>query len=252
MTASAPIRLAADNPGPYTGAGNNTWLLDGAEPMLIDAGVGAESHLDALAASLAGRPLARLFVTHAHSDHISGAAAIRARWPGVVCLKMPRADETSWTPVHDGDALTAGGRRLTALHTPGHAVDHVCLWDAEARELFSGDMALSGSTVVIPAGRGGNLNAYLRSLAAIVALDPVRLYPGHGPIIENPSTLIAQYVEHRRRRESQILGFVREGLAEPEPIVDRMYPGLDPALRSAALMTVAAHLEKLREDGRLE
>src|SRR4051812_19014685 len=126
-----PIPLHAFNPGPITGAGNWTWLLRGQVTTLIDAGTGDARHLEGLAGALDGSPLAQIVVTHGHPDHASGAAAIAARWPAARFYKMPWPAydarwPVTWHPIADGDRLAAGDEWLTAVHTPGHAPDHVC------------------------------------------------------------------------------------------------------------------------------
>ena len=251
MRETAPQPIAAGNPGPMTGPGNTTWLLDGAEPTLIDAGVGAASHIDAIAHALGERALTRVIVTHGHADHASGVPALRARWPAIVAHKwIADGESAGWAPLHDLELLRAGDRTLEAIYTPGHAIDHVCLWDPAARDVFTGDLLVLGSTVMIPAGRGGNLRDYLASLARIDALDATRALPGHGAIIEQPRALIADYIAHRQMREQQVLDALAAGVTDVDAIVARIYPNLDQALKSAARMTVEAHLQKIREDGR--
>ncbi len=133
--------LFARNPGTLTGPGNNTYLIDGAEPTLIDAGVGHPDHLNDLAIALGGRALHRVLVTHGHPDHASGVPAIRTRWPGVAVHKCPASGEADdWLPLRDNDVIRAGDQELTVIYTPGHAIDHVCFWQPESRELFCGDM----------------------------------------------------------------------------------------------------------------
>lgn len=247
---SDPVLLHAGNPSPLTGLGNNTWLIDGARPALIDAGVGAPGHLDAISEALGDRPLALVLVTHGHADHASGVPALRGRWPRLDVFKWPQPGEQGSHPLSDGQTLRAGDGELIVLHTPGHAVDHVCFWNRQTRHLFAGDMVVAGTTVMIPAGRGGNLREYLGSLRRLKALDASRIYPGHGPVIDRPSNIIDEYLAHRDLRERQILACLRDGLTDPDLMVDRIYAGLDDNLRQAARLTVEAHLEKLREDGR--
>lgn len=234
-----------------TGAGNNTWLLDGAEPALIDAGVGAPGHVDDIARALGGRALARLFVTHGHLDHASGAPALVERWRALACHKWPGASDApgAWQPLADGERLQAGDRRLEVMHTPGHAPDHVVFWDQDAGDLYAGDMVQFGTTVAIQPHLGGNLRQYLHSLERLAALGIRRILPGHGPIIERPGDLIAGYLEHRRLRDRQVRECLAQGLTDQDAMVARIYPGLAPALRPAARATVDAHLEMIREDG---
>jgi glyoxylase-like metal-dependent hydrolase (beta-lactamase superfamily II) len=241
----------AANPGPLTGSGNNTWLLDGEVPALVDAGVGAADHVDELAGALGHRPLGRVLVTHGHPDHASGVPALRARWPSIEAWKWPAAGESGWLTLADGQRLRAGDRDLTVIHTPGHASDHVCFFDELSGDLYAGDMVVQGTTVMIPAGRGGNLRAYLASLDRIASLKPIRILPGHGPIIGRPLELIAQYLEHRRQREKQVLACLGDGVTDLDAMVARIYPDLHETLRPAARLTVQAHLEKLRQDGKL-
>jgi glyoxylase-like metal-dependent hydrolase (beta-lactamase superfamily II) len=245
----SPILIPAGNPGAMTGSGNNTWLLMGAEPALIDAGVGAPPHVEAIARALEGRELSRVLVTHGHADHASGAPALKARWPNAGLAKFAPSDGLPWRALADGDRITAGDSLLTVIHTPGHALDHVCFWNPDTRELFAGDMLSLGTTIMIPAGRGGGLRAYITSLERLAALAPARVYPGHGLVIEEPVELIAEYLAHRRMREEQVRQCLAEGLIDAGAIVERLYPGLPAGLIAAARATIEAHIEKLREDG---
>jgi glyoxylase-like metal-dependent hydrolase (beta-lactamase superfamily II) len=246
-----PVLVSAENPGPMTGAGNNTWLIDGAVPTLIDAGVGMTGHVASIARLLASRALVRVLVTHGHPDHASGIPALRTSWSSLEACKFLLHGESGWRALVDGEAVQAGDRTLTVVHTPGHAADHVCFWDADRGDLFAGDMVLADTTVMIPAGRGGNLRQYLQSLEKLAALKPGRIYPGHGSVISDPLAVISRYLEHRKAREEQILDCLASGLAQIDEIVDRMYPNVPDPLRRAATLTVEAHLEKLRDDGRI-
>jgi glyoxylase-like metal-dependent hydrolase (beta-lactamase superfamily II) len=249
------IAVHAFNPGQMTGEGNWTWLIPGRVPTLVDAGVGDRRHLDALAAALDGDELAQVIVTHGHPDHASGAAAIAKRMPGARFLKMPwpeRDDRwgVSWTPIAAGDTIAAGDASISAVHTPGHAPDHLCLWQEETRTVFGGDLAITGTTVYVPPAPLGDLADYLASLERVLALNPLRILPAHGAVIDNPTALLRSYLAHRRKRESEIIEAVRVGDRRIETIVGRVYEGLTDELLARARETVAAHLQKLEREGR--
>ena len=231
-----PTLLHARNPGPFTGEGNWTYLIPGDRAVLIDAGVGNGAHLDAIAAATPSGP-ADVVVTHAHDDHAAGAPAIRARWPLAVFSKFPwpeRDRDVPWQPLADGAIVTTGAGSLEVLHTPGHSPDHIALWHADSRTLFVGDLLVLGTTVFIPASGGGNLADYLRSLERLKALVPEKAWPAHGSVIEDPVALIDRYLEHRRKREDQVMAALADGLSTVEAITDRIYVNLAPALTPMA------------------
>ena len=245
-----PKFLHAANPGPMTGEGNWTYLIGDRAPVLIDAGVGNASHLDALAAA-APRGPSLVLVTHAHSDHVSGAPAIQARWPRAEFTKYPwaiRDPDVGWKPLADGAVVETEEGPLAVLHTPGHAPDHLTLWHAESRTLFVGDMLVQGSSVVIPASHGGSLVAYLASLERMLQLNPARALPAHGPVIDDPAALIHRYVEHRAERETQVLDALAAGEFSVESITGTIYPSLIDALVPMAHESVLAHLQKLESE----
>jgi len=250
-----PIAIHAHNPGPMTGDGNWTWLLPGRLPTLIDAGTGDPRHLDGVVAALGGAPLAQVLVTHAHGDHAAGATALAARLPGVRFRKMPWPWRDGkwpvpWDPIVAGEVISAGDGTLVAVHTPGHAPDHLCFWDPEARALFCGDLAQRGTTVWIPFELRGDLSDYLESLERVLRLDPARLLPAHGPIIDEPDTLLRRYIGHRLARERQIVDAMRAGSATADDITARVYQALSESLWPMAKQGVLAHLVKLEREGR--
>jgi len=241
-----PHLLYANNASEWTGpTGNNTYLLPGRPAILIDAGVGETAHLDAIEAVLAGAPLGLVLITHGHVDHVAGAPALARRFPGVV-IRGGGAGQ----PFVDDEVISGGGTTFRAFHTPGHAPDHFCFLDEQTREMYCGDLARIGGTVVIPASRGGNLRQYLESLARVRKVEPARLLPAHGPVIEDPLQLIDEYVAHRAARERQIKAALSAGCTSVDGLVARIYPGLSSALVPAAAETVRAHLAKLAEEER--
>jgi glyoxylase-like metal-dependent hydrolase (beta-lactamase superfamily II) len=238
-----------------TGDGNTTWLILGHMPTLIDAGTGERQHLEALARALGGARLAQVLVTHSHVDHASGAAAIAARMPHVRFLKMPWPEHDAawpvrWQPLTDGEMIAAGNSFLTAIHTPGHSPDHLCFWHQDGRQLFCGDLAWKGSTVVIPSSEGGDVAAYLESLERIMRLEPAAMLPAHGDVIDRPMELLREYIEHRMLREQQVIAALRSGVTAPDDMVSRIYPTLGEALVPMARESVLAHLLKLEREGK--
>jgi len=239
-----------------TGDGNWTWLCPGRVPTLVDAGTGLPEHLDAVAHALDGAGLAQVLVTHAHTDHASGAGALAARFPGVRFRKMPwpgRDDRwpVSWDPIVPDELVQAGDSLLRAVHTPGHAPDHLCFWHEETRRLLCGDLAQRTNTIYIPANLRGDLIDYMASLERVRALRPAQLLPAHGPVIDDPEVLLQRYVNHRRHRERQVIDALRDGLTNPPAIVARVYPSLSGELVKLAEEGVLAHLIKLVRDGRV-
>jgi ribonuclease/clavin/mitogillin len=239
------VLLRAGNPTPWTGpTGNNTYLLTGATPALIDAGVGHPDHIQSIVQGLQGRDLAAILITHNHFDHVEGVPSLLERWPAA------RIWNSTDRPGRDNELLAAGDGVIRAVHTPGHAPDHFCLIDERPGEVYCGDLVRLGGTIAIPATRGGSLVQYLESLRRIRALKPRRLLPAHGPVIEDPMALIDDYLRHRAERERQVLEALAAGCARVEEIVLRIYGEIPAPLARAATETVLAHLIKLRDEGR--
>ena len=248
--------ISGFNPGPYTGTGNNTYLISGSEPTLIDAGIGHPKHLAAVRDALAGEGLTRVLVTHGHPDHAAGASRLAGTWPGLSFAKMPWPGvddqfEVPWVALADGDQISVGNGYVRVIHTPGHSPDHICFFDEETRTLFCGDLLIKGASVVIPVSRGGSLTAYLRSLDLIRALEPTRVLPAHGPEIDDLTSVVQQYVEHRQYREIEILNVLEDGPVGVDTIVVQVYSSLSGALQRMARENVLAHLAKLRDEGRV-
>ena len=236
-----------------TGAGNWTYFFPGRHPLLLDAGTGLPAHLDAMAAARAEGP-GHVVISHAHSDHISGASALASRWPSTRFSKYPWPDRDAkypvpWNSLSDNEVVPAGDSELQVVHTPGHSPDHAAFWHPATQTLLSGDLVTPGTTVVILASLGGSLADYLRSLKRVLALRPARLLPSHGAPIDDPAAIIRRYIEHRRQRELQVVAALEAGAQTVERIADRIYVGLSAPLVPMARESVLAHLIKLEQEG---
>jgi len=253
------VVVRGQNPGPFTGPGTNTYLVGtGARPLLIDPGSGEASYLPllerALREEVATDAPGDVLVTHVHTDHIGGVASVLARYGPRRVSKMPwpGKDERhglSLEPIRAGDVFRTDGATLRALHTPGHAQDHICFYLEEERALFTGDVVLGAGTTVIPLD-GGDMGLYLESLARMLELDLARIYPGHGPFIAEPEAKLREYIAHRRERETQIIAAARGGATTVERMVERIYTDTPRALWPAAGQSVLSHLLKLERERR--
>jgi glyoxylase-like metal-dependent hydrolase (beta-lactamase superfamily II) len=235
------MRVVAGNPGPYTGPGTNTWILDaGPVTVVVDPGPDDDSHLAAINRKLAGATVGVVLVTHSHPDHLPLAERF-ARPHQASVLRYPE--------LSDGDVVRAGNLNVIAVHTPGHSADHLCFWLADDHALFTGDLVLGrGSSMV--AYPEGNVADYLRSLEKVAALEPNMLFPGHWDPVTDALQKIDEYRTHRLEREAQVLAEVRLGRGTARELTRRVYGAeVGEDLMAAAEMTMRAHLAKLVDEG---
>jgi glyoxylase-like metal-dependent hydrolase (beta-lactamase superfamily II) len=148
-----------------------------------------------------------------------------------------------------GAVPDAAGMPLTAVPTPGHAPDHLA-FRAPGGVLFTGDAVLGeGSVFVWP--DPGALAAYLAALERLLADPPVLICPGHGPVVTDPATRLTEYLTHRRAREAALLEALDAGARTVDALLDRAWGDVPGPLRPAAAVTLAAHMDKLADEGRL-
>ena len=249
-------RVLGLNPGMMTGPGTNTYLIGRRDPVLLDTGAGVPEYMTGLTGYLDERGWtqpSRVVLTHRHRDHLGGVAHVRERFRGLSVGKLihrdadlPEGIET----LRDGQTIEADGATLVAIHTPGHASDHLCYYLPEENAVFTGDVVLAGSTTVIPA-EDGDLLDYMNSLRRLQQLGVRRIYPAHGPVVEDGPALIAEYIEHRLLRERQILEVLGDGPSTIPAIVERVYAAVPKNLHAMAGQSVASHLKKLAREDRV-
>lgn len=244
-------RIVANNPGPMTYYGTNTYLIDtpgGA--VVLDPG--PEHHPEHVEAILrhTGRHVAMILVSHTHHDHVGAVSELQAA-TGAPTAAFARSAIDTFEPdikLEHGSEVVG----MTALHTPGHAADHICFAlpaaDGE-RVLFSADHVMSWSTSIV-SPPGGDMRAYFASLEMLLSRDDDVFLPGHGPPLRDPRALVREMLTHRMIREQAIARKLQDGPADTYTIMDALYSQLNPRLRRAAERNVLAHLLKMEAEGR--
>jgi glyoxylase-like metal-dependent hydrolase (beta-lactamase superfamily II) len=222
-------RVRAANPSPLTLDGTNTYVVEG---WVVDPGPDDRDHLEGVLAA-AGGDVQGIVLTHGHFDHADGAEPLAAMaGPGVEVVRPQEGQRVG---------------PFRALSTPGHAPDHVVL--LHGRVCFTGDTVLGEGSVFIAPGEG-SLSAYLDSLRRLRELAIDVLCPGHGPYVWDPRAKLDEYIAHRLDRERRLLEALEAGAQTEDQMLDAAWPEVPDHLRGAAALTLQAHLEKLRVEGR--
>jgi glyoxylase-like metal-dependent hydrolase (beta-lactamase superfamily II) len=243
-------RIVAANPGPMTYFGTNTYLIETPDGTAV-LDPGPEDHPEHIAAILrhTGGNIALILVSHTHHDHVGAVPALQAKTgaPTVGFIRSALEDFTPDIKLADGDTIAG----MTAIHTPGHAADHLCLaltLADQTQVLFSADHVMSWSTSVV-SPPGGNMSDYFASLKLLLDRNDDVYLPGHGPPLREPRVLVREMLTHRMARERAIAARLAEGAADTFTLMDALYSQINPRLRRAAERNVLAHLMKMQADG---
>jgi glyoxylase-like metal-dependent hydrolase (beta-lactamase superfamily II) len=231
--------------------------------LIFDPGSPYEDEQQALAGCVdemisEGRQLREIILTHLHPDHVGGVNALKSHLKGAVPVGAHAQTAAALEDIHvdhlieDNEVITLEGEpqiRLRALHTPGHALGHLCFHDDARGVLMTGDNIVGVGSVLIDPPQG-NMRDYLQSLERMRSLPGLSiLLGGHGPAVATPYQKIEEYISHRLEREQNILAAVRAGATTPKEIVEKVYTDVSPKAYAMAERAVLAHLEKLRDDG---
>ena len=244
-------RLTAPNPGVMTGPGTNTYIVGNA---VIDPGPAIDSHIEKI---LQFKDLKWVLCTHTHLDHSPAAAAIKAATGAQVLGRpAPAGQDATFVPdlvLENGQRIQIGGMRgaltVRAIHTPGHASNHLCYLLEETRMLFTGDHVMQGSTVVINPP-DGEMRAYLHSLERLLAEDIAIIAPGHGYLIGAPHKELRRLIAHRLNRERKVVAaLVRLEHPSLEEMLPLVYDDVPERIHRVAARSLTAHLEKLVAEG---
>ena len=245
-------RIVAANPSPMTYHGTNTYLIE-TEQGLVVLDPGPEDHPEHVEAIMrhTGGQVALILISHTHHDHVGAAAALKEKTGAPTVGYKVSGLDTFDADIKLSDGDTVAG--MTAVHTPGHALDHLCFaLPAKSGEkvLFSADHVMSWSTSIV-SPPGGDMRDYFHSLDVLLKRDDDIFLSGHGPAMREPRALVREMLTHRMMREAAIARKLTEGPATTYALMDTLYSQVNPRLRKAAERNVLAHLLKMEIEGKV-
>jgi len=236
------VGIRADNPGPFTLAGTNSWIVGRTPAWVVDPGPARSEHVEALVSEIEQRGgLGGIALTHDHVDHSEAVPVLQSRFPGT-----PLAAARGEVDVRIEESSVFGP--LEAVSTPGHAPDHLAFITGTAA--LTGDAVLGEGSVFIWPGPGA-LASYLAALTELRARELTVICPGHGPLVRDPAAKLDEYIAHRLERERRLIAALDAGRRGVDEILEEVWSDAPAALRPAAAVTLAAHLDKLADEGRL-
>ena len=255
ITELSPLvrRITAGNSSVFTGPGTNTYLVGKEEITVIDPGPAMPEHIENIAKAC-GDDIKQILVTHTHPDHSPGAKLLHQRTAapvmGMYALHKQNQDKTfkANKVLEDGDEIREIEYTLKAIHTPGHASNHLCYLLEEEKMIFTGDHIMEGSTVVI-GPPDGNMKQYIESLEKLKQFDISMIAPGHGNLMKDPKSVVDWIVSHRMFREKKVVDALTEfSKANLDQLVEKVYDDVDERLHGIARASLLAHLNKLIEE----
>lgn len=239
-------RVLANNPGPFTGPGTNTWLLDdgSGRVVIIDPGPVDTKHANAILEAVGDRTVDQVLVTHTHSDHapLANPLARDLGVPAVGYAPGPNFDPE--IRLLDGARFAVGSLQVEVVHTPGHSDDHLCF--RVGNVLFTGDHIMGGSSVMVE-----KMGLYLASLEKLKGTGLATLHPGHGETMDDPDAVIDWYVAHRLQRHEEVFDAIARGADNVPGIVEEVYADVDRSLHPLAARSVDAHVTLLIDQERI-
>jgi glyoxylase-like metal-dependent hydrolase (beta-lactamase superfamily II) len=262
-------RITAPNEGPFTFRGTNSYLVGEERLAVVDPGPNDSRHLEAILRAAAKKPISHIFVTHTHTDHSPGAAALAARTGAITLAQGPHRSARSlhfgeentldasadraFAPeisLRHGDVIESEDWQIEAVLTPGHTSNH-CAFALRGRNvLFSGDHVMAWSTSIV-APPDGSMSDYMKSLDLLLERRENLYFPGHGGPLQNARQFTRALCTHRKMREAAILARLRAGDRSIAQIVAAIYHDTDSRLHGAAALTVFAHIEDMVARGKV-
>jgi glyoxylase-like metal-dependent hydrolase (beta-lactamase superfamily II) len=239
-------RVLANNPGPFTGPGTNTWVLDdgSGSVLIIDPGPMDTKHAGEILKVVGKREVQEVLVTHTHSDHAPMANPLASDLGVPAVGHAPGPNFNPDIRLLDGARFSVGSLEVDVVHTPGHADDHLCF--RAGNVLFTGDHIMGGSSVMVE-----KMGPYLASLQKLRGTGLQRLHPGHGDSMDDPDAVIDWYLAHRLQRHEEVFDAIASGAEKVPDIVEMVYADVDPSLHPLAARSVDAHITLLIDQERI-
>jgi glyoxylase-like metal-dependent hydrolase (beta-lactamase superfamily II) len=248
-------RIVANNPGPFTYFGTNTYVVGAGEVAILDPGPADAAHIAAIRDAVKGERVSHILVSHTHLDHTAGLPLLREIFDAPVYafgphLTPPSAGQPEGgadydfrpdVSLADGEEIGGDGWTLEAVHTPGHCANHLCFALRESELLLSADHVMGWSTTIV-SPPDGDMAAYMASLDKLLTRHEATYFPGHGPQIDEPQPFVEAYRAHRLERERQILACLERGPQTIMQMVEVIYADQPAHIHPAAARSVYSTL----------